>query len=118
VRCVERGRGEIRDTGGETSFETAGDHELEIIRTFDAPRQTVFDAFTVCESATRWMGPPGWEVTGCEIDPRPGGVYRFVWKSPQGYEVEKVEHVTRSRRWTGWSRPRTRAPAERVIRSS
>ena len=34
------------------------------------------------------MGPPGWEVTGCEIDPRPGGVYRFVWKSPEGYEVE------------------------------
>jgi len=33
-------------------------------------------------------GPAGWEVTGCEIDLRPGGVYRFVWKSPQGYEVE------------------------------
>ena len=34
------------------------------------------------------MGPPGWEVAGCEIDLRPGGVYRFVWRSPQGYEVD------------------------------
>ena len=76
------------DNVGETSFATPGDVALEITRTFDAPRQTVFDAFTMCESASKWIGPPGWEVTGCEIDPRPGGVYRFVWKSPQGYEVE------------------------------
>jgi len=72
----------------ETSFATPGDRELEITRTFDAPRQAVFDAFTVCEAARRWMGPPGWEVAGCEIDLRPGGVHRFVWKSPQGYEVD------------------------------
>jgi hypothetical protein len=72
------GRKEIMDTVGETSFATLGDLELEITRTFDAPRRKVFDAFTLCEPASRWMGPPGWEVTGCEIDPRSGGVYRFV----------------------------------------
>ena len=49
------------DTVGETSFATPGDLALEITRTFDAPRQTVFDAFTVCEATQRWMGPPGWE---------------------------------------------------------
>jgi uncharacterized protein YndB with AHSA1/START domain len=73
---------------GETSSGTPGDRALEITRTFDAPRRAVFDPFTLCDSASQWMGPPAWEVTGCEIDPRPGGVYRFVWKSPQGYEVE------------------------------
>ena len=39
------------DRVGETSFATSGDLALEITRTFDAPRQTVFDAFTVCEAA-------------------------------------------------------------------
>ena len=76
------------DTVGETSFATPGDRELEITRTFEAPRQAVFDAFTVCEAARRWMGPPGLEAAGCQIDLRPCGAYRFVWKSPQGYEVE------------------------------
>jgi hypothetical protein len=39
------------DTVGETSFATPGDIPLEITRTFDAPRQKVFDAFSVCEAA-------------------------------------------------------------------
>ena len=76
------------ETFGETSFETRGDLTLEITRTFDAPRQVVFDAFTVCEAAQRWMGPPGWEFAGCEIDLRPGGAYRFVSRAPQGFEVD------------------------------
>lgn len=72
----------------ETSFATPGDLTLEITRTFDAPRQAVFDAFTVCEAAQRWMGPPGWTFAVCEIDLRPGGAYRFVSRTPQGYEVD------------------------------
>jgi uncharacterized protein YndB with AHSA1/START domain len=76
------------DTVGETSFATPGDRELEITRTFDAPRQAVFDAFTVCEAAQRWMGPPGWEFASCEIDLRPGGAYRIVSRTPQGYEID------------------------------
>jgi uncharacterized protein YndB with AHSA1/START domain len=71
-------------TVGETSFDTPGDLALEIIRTLDASRQTVFDAFTVCESASRWMGPPGWEVTGCEIDPRPRGRLPLRLEEPAG----------------------------------
>jgi uncharacterized protein YndB with AHSA1/START domain len=58
------------------------------VRTFDAPRRVVFDAFTVCDAAQRWMGPPGWEFAACEIDLRPGGAYRFVSRSPQGSEVD------------------------------
>jgi uncharacterized protein YndB with AHSA1/START domain len=67
----------------ETSFATRGDLTLEITRTFDAPRQAVFDAFTLCEAAQRWMGPPGWTFAACEIDLRPGGAYRLVSRTPR-----------------------------------
>ena len=76
------------DTVGETSFATPGDLALEITRTFDAPRQAVFDAFTVREAVTLWMGPPGWTFAACEIDLRPGGAYRLVSRTPQGYEID------------------------------
>jgi uncharacterized protein YndB with AHSA1/START domain len=110
------------DAVGETSFETPGEWRLEIIRTFDAPRQAVFDAFTLCEAAQRWMGPPGWEFVSCEIDLRPGGAYRFISRSPQGYEVDNVgtvgevvaperlvttQDAARVERATHWSSPRT-----------
>ena len=106
------------DTVGETSFATPGDRELEITRTFDASRQAVFDAFTVCEAARRWMGPPGWEVAGCEIDLRPGGVYRFVWKSPQGYEVDNGGTCNEVSSRSDWSRRRMPARAGPATRSS
>ena len=77
------------DTVGETSFATPGDRELEITRTFDAPRQAVFDTRSPC--ARRLGG--GWARRGGRS---PGarstcdraGVHRFAWKSPQGYEVD------------------------------
>ena len=34
------------------------------------------------------MGPPGWKFASCEIGLRPGGAYRFVLRTPQGYEVD------------------------------
>ena len=56
------------DTVGETSFATPGDRELEITRTFDAPRQAVFDAFTV-RGGSAVEGPAG--VGGCRVRDRP-----------------------------------------------
>ena len=76
-------------TVGETSFATPGELELEITRTFDASRQTVFDAFTGVRLGEPVDGPAGLGGhRAARSTPRPGGVYRFVWKSPQGYEVE------------------------------
>ena len=46
-------------------------------RIFEAPRGLVFEAWTKVEHFTRWFGPHGAEVFGCELDPRPGGVIRF-----------------------------------------
>ena len=54
------------------------DREVRVVRSFDAPRQLVWDAHTRPELVTRWMlGPPGWTMPVCEMDLRAGGKYRW-----------------------------------------
>ncbi len=58
------------------------DREVQVTRSFKAPRTLVFRAFTEPELARRWMlGPPGWSMPVCEMDVRPGGSYRWRWRS-------------------------------------
>lgn len=47
--------------------------ELVITRTFHAPRELVFKAWTDPELMAQWWGPQGVTNPICEIDPRPGG---------------------------------------------
>jgi uncharacterized protein YndB with AHSA1/START domain len=56
------------------------DREIQVTRTFAAPRQLVFDAFTKPDLVRRWLlGPPGWTMPVCEVDLKAGGRYRYVW---------------------------------------
>jgi uncharacterized protein YndB with AHSA1/START domain len=56
------------------------DREIRITRSFDAPRELVWDAHTKPALVRRWLlGPPGWEMPVCEIDLRVGGKYRYEW---------------------------------------
>jgi uncharacterized protein YndB with AHSA1/START domain len=61
---------------------TAGDRELTITRTFDAPRELVFSAWTKPEHLTRWFGPNNFTVTVPEMDFRAGGKFRFCMRGP------------------------------------
>jgi len=57
-------------------------------RTFDAPRDLVFDAMTKPELLRRWLfGPTGWTMTVCEVDLRVGGKYRYEWRKDDGTEM-------------------------------
>ena len=61
-----------------------GDREIVMTRTFDAPREMVFDAHTKPELIRRWLGAfKDWTMDVCEVDLRVGGRYRFVWKNGQ-----------------------------------
>jgi len=61
---------------------TPGDREIVMTRTFDAPRDLVFDAFTKPELVKQWLlGPEGWTMPVCEIDLRVGGKYAYRWRS-------------------------------------
>jgi len=75
-------------TRHQTSFSTPSDRELVITRTFDAPRSLVWAAFTDPKHLPNWhTGPNGFTMPVCEIDLRPGGAWRYVWRHAQGREA-------------------------------
>ena len=58
------------------------DRDVVVVRAFDAPRSLVFDAWTKPALVQRWMlGPPGWTMPVCEMDVRPGGKFKWRWRS-------------------------------------
>jgi uncharacterized protein YndB with AHSA1/START domain len=57
---------------------------LVIKRTFNAPRERVFAAFTTPELLRRWFGGAETVVGDVAFDPRTGGRYRLAMKSPGG----------------------------------
>lgn len=66
---------------------------LEIIRTFHAPRQVVFDAFTTFDALSSWMGPAECKVSGGILDFKVGGEYRFEMQTPGGLSVVGGRYV-------------------------
>lgn len=74
--------------GTPTIFTTPTDREIVITRLVDAPRRLVFEAYTKPEHLQQWMlGPEGWTMPICELDLRPGGKWRFVWRRENGTEM-------------------------------
>jgi uncharacterized protein YndB with AHSA1/START domain len=56
---------------------------LRIERTFDAPAEEVFDAWTSEEVLLRWWhADPEWETPSAEVDLRVGGKLRIVMRNP------------------------------------
>jgi len=74
---------------GVTTVTTPSDREVLITRVVDAPRALIFEAWTSPKHLPHWMlGPKGWTLPVCEIDLRPGGKQRFVWRRENGTEME------------------------------
>lgn len=67
----------------ETNFD-ANDYDVTIVRTFDAPRQRVWEAWTDPAQVAAWWGPAGFTVPRCEMDVRPGGTFRIDMGAPDG----------------------------------
>ncbi|HEX4000473.1 MAG TPA: SRPBCC domain-containing protein [Pirellulales bacterium] len=60
------------------------DRDFVVTRTFDAPRQSVFKAWTDPRQMAEWWGPNGFTNPICELDARPGGAWRIVMRGPDG----------------------------------
>jgi uncharacterized protein YndB with AHSA1/START domain len=79
------------------------DRDVVVVRSFDAPRTLVFDAWTQPQLMQRWLlGPPGWTMPVCEMDVRPGGKFRWRWRNVEsgaefGFSGEFQEVVKPSR---------------------
>lgn len=54
----------------------AGEPVMRLMRSFDAPRELVWETFTKAEHIARWWGPRKYTITVHEFDVRPGGKWR------------------------------------------
>jgi uncharacterized protein YndB with AHSA1/START domain len=69
------------------SLDVVSDTEVDITRSFDAPRERVFDAFTKPELAREWLWARESPLVVCEIEPEVGGRLRYVWRMPDGKDM-------------------------------
>jgi len=99
----------VRATTGVTTYATPTDTHVVVTRVVDAPRRAVFDAWTKPQHVRQWLlGPPGWTMPVCEIDLRPGGTWRYVWRKSDGVEmamggsfreIKPPERLVSTERW-------------------
>ncbi len=58
--------------------------EFELTRTFDASREDVWAAFTQPEHLKHWWGTPGTRIEIIRHELRPGGLFHYCMKFPDG----------------------------------
>jgi uncharacterized protein YndB with AHSA1/START domain len=76
-------RSPMKNTGT-FSVTTPTDREIVMTRIFDAPRSSVFEAWTKAEHVAHWWDPSGVPLSVCEIDLRPNGAFRWVHGGASG----------------------------------
>ncbi len=74
----------------QTDTTSTADREIVTKRTFDAPRELVFKAWTDPEHIGEWWGPTGFTTTTSEMDVRPGGTWRFIMHGPDGVDYPNL----------------------------
>ena len=63
-----------------------GKQDIIIRRTFAVPRERVFKALTDPGSIPKWWGPGSLTTTVDRMEVKPGGLWRFVQRDPEGNE--------------------------------
>ncbi len=71
---------------GSATVTFPSDREILITRTFEAPRDLVWEALTKPRHLLRWWGPDFCPLVACDIDFRPGGSWRYVCRDADGGE--------------------------------
>lgn len=61
-----------------------GDQSIVVSRTFDAPREALFEAFTDPTTLARWFAPEPLTVPRAEVDLRVGGRQTIVMRDGNG----------------------------------
>ena len=92
--------------------------DLVLERTLDAPVDLVWKAYTDPEHLKQWFAPKPYQISECELDLRPGGIFRIRMVGPDGFDTGHgnagcvLEVVERERlTWTSALGPHYR-PAE------
>lgn len=63
------------------------DEAFVITRVVDAPRSRVWKAWTDAKELKKWWGPKGFEVVSTKVDLKPGGIFHYLLRSPNGQEM-------------------------------
>ncbi|MFZ2540259.1 MAG: SRPBCC domain-containing protein [Gallionella sp.] len=66
---------------------STADREMVITRTFDAPRELVWKAWTEPGHLMRWWAPKGCTTPFCKVDLRPGGKFHYCMRLPEGRDI-------------------------------
>jgi uncharacterized protein YndB with AHSA1/START domain len=61
--------------------------QIEVSRTFEAPLELLWKAWTEPEHFMKWYGPKGFTAPTCEIDLREGGRHLWSMLSPDGMQM-------------------------------
>jgi uncharacterized protein YndB with AHSA1/START domain len=64
--------------------------DLVFERVVDIPKELVWAAWTTPEHVKKWFTPAPWKTVDCEIDLRPGGIFRTVMCSPEGQSFPNI----------------------------
>ncbi|MBM3659887.1 MAG: polyketide cyclase [Actinobacteria bacterium] len=62
------------------------ERDLVLTREIDVPPAALWKAWTEPERVQQWFTPRPWTTPECEIDLRPGGIFRTVMRGPDGEE--------------------------------
>ena len=81
--------------------------EFVITRTFDAPRELVWAAWTDAKHLKEWFGPKGFKIVACDLDLKPGGVFHYGMQAPDGNIM-----------WGKWTFREINPPKELVVVTS
>lgn len=76
-------------TTSDQKVETS-ERELVLTRTFAAPPELVFEAYSSCEHIKNWWGPRSWPVTKCSMDFQVGGTWHYCMQGPDGTEAWSI----------------------------
>jgi len=67
------------------TLKAEGDRYVVVTRNFAAPPEAVYRAHTDPALVQKWLlGPEGWTMPVCILDPRPGGKMRYEWSNEKG----------------------------------
>ena len=82
-----------------TTVERRSDREIVVTRSFDAPAQLVFEAWSNPELFQRWWVPKSMGMTlyACEMDVRTGGTYRLNFGEGMDFFGRYIDVVPPSR---------------------
>jgi uncharacterized protein YndB with AHSA1/START domain len=72
---------------GKTGGTSSAQREFVISRDFDAPRDKVWKAWTERDRLMKWFSPKGFTMTQAKLDLRPGGIFHYCLRGPDGKDM-------------------------------